>query len=71
MGRKFGINRFLYHAVHLQFFQLLVDDAGAGILKMPVQFTGTFAAFLQFVEDARFPLAAHDFHGYGHTAIQV
>ena len=42
MGRKFGIDCFLYHAVHFQFFQLLVDDAGAGILKMPVQFTGTF-----------------------------
>lgn len=44
MGRKFGIDCFLNHAVHFQFFQLLVDDTGTGILKMPVQFTGTFAA---------------------------
>ena len=71
MGRQFGEDGFFDHAVNLQLFQLLVDDARTGIFEMAVQFAGTFAAFLQFVEDTRFPLPSHDFHCYCHAAINI
>lgn len=62
---------FLYHAMNLQFFQLLVDYPWAGIIKVTMKFTRALRAFVQFLNNAAFPFSTNHFHRYFHTAVYI
>ena len=57
--------------MHLQLFQLLVDDPRVRFGKMPVNFTRTFRPVFQRVYDTAFPFSADDFHCYLDAAVDI
>ena len=71
MRREFGKNLLLDNPVHLQLFQLLIDDPRIRVGKMPVDFAWTFRPVFQRVYDTAFPFSPDDFHGYLDVAVDI